>query len=311
MKTGAIILAAGQPNRTNLFVPLMCVGDKPVLLHLVQLLQDAHAAPVAVVAGYRADQVQRALEDEKVILLRNYGFHSQDMLSSLQLGLKALSGKCDRVLILPADLPLVLPRTLRQLLSSSCDLVIPTCGGRPGHPILIGKALFPSVLQYHGPDGLRGAIDAAGITPEYLAVDDEAVLLDANTEEDFRLLQALNAKRAGKGRLHFQGNYQLAVDDVILDRQLVQVLSLLRFTRSLQLSCEYSGTSYAKIWAQVKKLESQLGHPVVRSTVGGQKGGGTVLTEYGELLVERFLLFQQEADRLLNMLYRDHFDDFV
>ena len=46
--------------------------------------------------------------------------------------------------------------------------------------------------------------------------------------------------------------------------------------------------SYSKGRKMVKQLEQQLGFPVVQRWTGGSGGGGSVLTEKGEKLMEAY-----------------------
>lgn len=62
MKTGAIILAAGAPGEIQEAKPMLCVGQKPMIKQIVELLEGLSVRPIVVVAGYRYDIIGRALQ---------------------------------------------------------------------------------------------------------------------------------------------------------------------------------------------------------------------------------------------------------
>ena len=111
MKTGAVILAAGAPGEIKEGKPMMCVGQKPMIRHIVDTLTELKLSPVVVVTGYRSDIIERCLASTGAVIVRNRRYASTDMFCSLKLGIAALAESCDRAFVFPADLPLVRPET--------------------------------------------------------------------------------------------------------------------------------------------------------------------------------------------------------
>lgn len=69
------------------------------------------------------------------------------------------------------------------------------------------------------------------------------------------------------------------------------------------------GLSYSKGSRLIRDMERELGWPVTVRHTGGTGGGGTVLTDGGKRLVNRYRRLQAEADRAVEELYRKYFGE--
>jgi len=67
--------------------------------------------------------------------------------------------------------------------------------------------------------------------------------------------------------------------------------------------------SYSKAWTLINTLEKRLGFKLLIKTVGGQQGGGSELTEEAKALMDRYNRFRKCADRVLNELFWEFFED--
>ena len=312
MKTGAIILAAGAPGEIQEAKPMLCVGQKPMIKQIVELLEGLSVRPIVVVAGYRYDIIGRCLADTGAVIVRNRRFAETDMFTSLKLGITALKNGCDRAFVFPADLPLVKPETLQAMMSCPGDVVKPRHGDTEGHPLLISSSIFPAIEKYEGAGGLRALLSSLELNTCSVSVEDEGIALEANSYEEYEKLIRLNAKRGGHGKLHPCCQIQLAVEDVVMDSDTMQLMEMLQCTGSLQLASELLRVPYTRSWRKIKNLETQLGVPIVRSAKGGVKGGGSQLTEQGTALLEAYQKMCQEFSKMANWVFHENFsEDFV
>jgi molybdenum cofactor cytidylyltransferase len=91
----------------------------------------------------------------------------------------------DSLAILLGDMPAVQPSTLQQLLEQSGPqrIVRPHHDGRPGHPVLFGRAFWPALAALSGEAGARQVIEANRSALISVAVRDHGILLDIDTCE--------------------------------------------------------------------------------------------------------------------------------
>lgn len=87
------------------------------------------------------------------------------------------------------------------------------------------------------------------------------------------------------------------------------LLVLVDETGSLHQAAKLMGMSYNKAWRAMRQAEDHLGVKLLVRRTGGSDGGGSILTEDGLRLRERFRAFLDEADADLDRLYRKHFGD--
>ena len=86
----------------------------------------------------------------------------------------------------------------------------------------------------------------------------------------------------------------------------VELLELIRETGSINQAAKKMQMSYKKAWELVNNLNSMSAHPMVITATGGEKGGGSSISEeaiqmidYHRQLRERFKKFLEEETRRL------------
>ena len=87
------------------------------------------------------------------------------------------------------------------------------------------------------------------------------------------------------------------------------LLVLVDETGSLHQAAKLMGMSYNKAWRAMRQAEEHFGLKLLARRTGGADGGGSVLTEDGHKLMDRFRLFLDEADADLARLYQKYFGD--
>jgi molybdenum cofactor cytidylyltransferase len=99
----------------------------------------------------------------------------------------------DAFFILPADIPLVSPSTIR-LLAEQYDknqgkILFPCFEGRNGHPPLIASRFRDRIAGYDGEGGLKGALQHLEAAAVRVPVADENILFDMDSPADYDKLQ--------------------------------------------------------------------------------------------------------------------------
>jgi molybdenum cofactor cytidylyltransferase len=180
-----VILAAGLSTRSDRYKMALPLGDKSVIERAVEGMLDA-VERVLVVVGWKADRVRELLASyPKVEIVPNPAFR-EGMFSSVKAGIAHV--RAPHFFLLPGDHPMVGPEVYRRLLAVSGEIVIPTFQGRKGHPVRIHSALIPEILGCSADGTLRDYIRSKGYAT--LQVEEEGILLDVDTPEDYQALRA-------------------------------------------------------------------------------------------------------------------------
>ena len=188
MTTGAVIVAAGMATRMHEFKQLMRIAGRPMAERVILNFREAGVAPIIVVTGYRAAELEAALQYPDILFVRNEAYETTQMFDSAKIGLAAIKDRCDRTFFCPADIPMFTSVTVRQLMQYKAPLVLPICRGKQGHPILIENSLIPQILAWQGEGGLKGALNGLSAQSLRVEADDPGTLAGADTQEEFRHL---------------------------------------------------------------------------------------------------------------------------
>jgi CTP:molybdopterin cytidylyltransferase MocA len=188
----AVILSAGFSERMGRFKPLLPLGTRTIIERVVNTFQSAGIGEILVVTGYRAADVRQAVSALPVRCVANTDY-MKGMFSSVLAGIQRLSEDCRAFFVHPADIPLVKPQTIRQLAGAfgedSPVVLYPTFDGRRGHPPLIAASLIPRILMWSGSGGLRAVLTGHHDDSAELAVNDEGILMDLDTPEDYQRMR--------------------------------------------------------------------------------------------------------------------------
>jgi molybdenum ABC transporter molybdate-binding protein len=83
----------------------------------------------------------------------------------------------------------------------------------------------------------------------------------------------------------------------VLDEAAADVLMALERTKSISAAARLLGISYRHAWLLVEEASQRAGKPLVETAIGGKRGGGTQLTEYGRAAVTAFLQIRDQLRR--------------
>lgn len=201
----AIVLAAGQGSRMGGGKLLLPLGDTTVIESTVQSLLSVPVSDLTVVVGVYGAAIQYLLRGLPV----KFAFNpdpSSDMAESIRCGLRSINpADAEAFLILPADMPLVLPETIGKLvaslLKSDKPIAVPVFRNRRGHPVVFRMNLYERVLTFRSPQGIRPLVHGDPSQILIVEVDDEGVISDLDSWDDYRRLLNLWAKRRNPAQL--------------------------------------------------------------------------------------------------------------
>jgi CTP:molybdopterin cytidylyltransferase MocA len=188
----AIVLAAGFSSRMGEFKPLLDLAGMTALERTVTLFRTAGVRDVRVVTGHRAEELAPLLERLDVRIVPNPNYR-EGMFASVAAGAETIGEEIKAFFVLPVDLPLVRPATVRKLIEAydleRSGIVYPAFMGERGHPPLITGWLAPEIVRWNGAGGLQGILlQWEGVAQE-VEVADEQILRDMDTPGDYRRLR--------------------------------------------------------------------------------------------------------------------------
>ncbi len=304
MKTGAVIVAAGMPEASGEFKPMLKVGTISMVQRIIANFQQAGVFPIILVTGYRGAELEKHVAKTGVICIRNEDFASTRMLDSAKLGFSYIMDKCDRTFFSPADIPLFTVNTIMRLMESGANVVKPVCGNEEGHPILLSCEVLHSILEAGIGKGLNSVVDECCDDVEIIDVSDEGILKDVDVPEDFEQLIEEHNKQLLRPSIEIS----LMGENKLFDKSGALLLHMIEYTGTVKGACEKMQISYSKAWNMLSTLEENLGFPLIDRRPGGEFGGGSQLTAEGGDLLERYERFSEQVKRYADISFGECFE---
>lgn len=192
-KVAAILLAAGSSRRMGSCKQLLPLAGKTVLATCLETLLEGGVEEIVVVVAPSGKEVAQAAEAYPVRVVRN-AEPDGDMAASILTGRGALSASCTGVLVALCDYPLVRADTISRLQEEHRKapdrVILPSHGGRRGHPPLLPRGLLDRLQPSQT---LRDLLRAGPDPIRQLDLPDPGILIDMDTPEDYRRVLALQS----------------------------------------------------------------------------------------------------------------------
>jgi molybdenum cofactor cytidylyltransferase len=189
MSISAIILAAGQSKRMGQPKMLLPWENTTVLGKVIETIQQAGVEDILVVTGGARDEVEKIAAKNNARVIHNQDYATNDMLESIQLGLRGQKTQSEATLICLGDQPQVEERSVRDVCDVFCknksSIVVPSYQMRRGHPWLIARELWDEVLQMRAPKSMRDFLNAHKNEVLYVEYDSPSILQDLDTPADY------------------------------------------------------------------------------------------------------------------------------
>lgn len=201
----AIVLAAGTASRMRgEHKMLLPVGDEPAVRRTVRNVLAAEPREVVVVSGFNGHAVGEAVRDLPVRLQANPRYEEGQM-TSVAVGLAALTEPTDAVMVCLGDMVLVTPADYRDLVSAFAtrvdkSIVVPRYNGQRGNPVLFAALHVPEIIAGEGNIDCRKLIaDNPHKVFVYESTHDRFVS-DMDTPEDYaRIVDRLSVHHMDDG----------------------------------------------------------------------------------------------------------------
>jgi molybdenum cofactor cytidylyltransferase len=187
---GAVLLAAGSGSRLG-HKPksLLQLGGVPLIRRQLIALSGAGVDEVVVVLGHHAELIDPVVQSFPVTVVRNLR-PDDGQVSSQRIGLAALGGKLDAVIVALADQPLLNAQDITALIGAfkkkpeAAQVVFPLVKGERGNPVMFSNEVREQILAGHANVGCRQwqAAHADAVFP--FITDNHRYKVDIDTPED-------------------------------------------------------------------------------------------------------------------------------
>lgn len=193
LRIGAVLLAAGEGRRMGgVAKPLITLQGVPLINRQLVALSGAGIDEVVVVTGYARHAIEDQVRSYVVTLAHNEA-PANGQQSSVRVGLAALSGPFDAVVIMLADQPLIGAGDLTELIGAfkkrtSGHVVVPVVSGQRGNPIVLDDQALARILASDTNLGCRHLVERQ---PELVFAYETAntrFVTDLDTVEDVHRL---------------------------------------------------------------------------------------------------------------------------
>ena len=144
LRVGAVLLAAGEGQRMGgVAKSLIRLQGVPLINRQLIALSGAGVDEVVVVTGHARDAVEAAVAGFPVTLAHNANYKDGQQ-GSVRVGLDLLGAKCDAVLVLLADQPLIGAADLTELIAAfkkrgQGHVLVPMVQGQRGNPVVMDE----------------------------------------------------------------------------------------------------------------------------------------------------------------------------
>lgn len=188
---GAVLLAAGSGSRLgNRPKSLLELGGVPLIRRQLIALSGAGVDEVVVVLGHHAEAIEAEVRDFPVTLARNPE-PDAGQASSVRVGLQALAGKLDAVIVALADQPLVNAQDVSALIGAfkkrgEAAMVVPRVAGEPGNPVIFEAALRDEWLAGQADAACRKWREANPQRVHWFDTDTTRYRVDIDTPDDLQ-----------------------------------------------------------------------------------------------------------------------------
>lgn len=196
-KIDGLILGAGESRRFPGIKQCADIGGRTLLAHVTRQALNSNLDEIILVLGYKKYDVLKGLgkvlNNERLTIVDNVDYQN-GISTSLKTGLKVLYNRSDAVMFILGDQPKITTELLNKLIDtykySNGQLCLPLIntseGKRYGHPIIIGRKLYPYLLKIRGDIGGREIVKNYIDYAKIVELENSSSQFQINTENDLR-----------------------------------------------------------------------------------------------------------------------------
>jgi len=174
--------------------PLIRLQGVPLISRHLVALSGAGVDEVVVVTGHARHAIEDAVRSFVVTLAHNEA-HAEGQQGSVRVGLAALSGPFDAVIVMPADQPLIGASDLTEMIGAfkkrpAGHVVVPVVNGVRGNPIVLDSEALAQILASSANLGCRNLVEQQPELVHAHVTTNTRFITDLDTVDDVTQLAA-------------------------------------------------------------------------------------------------------------------------
>ena len=191
MKTGIIILSAGNSSRLGSPKQLLKYKDTTLVQHTISAAEKSTFRPIVLVLGAHAEEILKSLQLQvKYLVNQNW---EQGISTSITAGVKKileLNAECTDIIITVSDQPhistAVFQALAKERLNNKKHIIASRYAQAIGTPVLFNKKYFEDLLSLQGHTGAKPILQKN--TEDITTVPFELGDIDIDTQTDYNNL---------------------------------------------------------------------------------------------------------------------------
>jgi len=200
-KAAGIVLAAGESSRMVGIKQLLPLGEETLIERVLVQVLASRLDRVVLVLGHRAPEIHavvtRRFVDPRLLIIENRHYR-QGMSSSIAAGISEVEGAYDHAMIFLADMPCipgdVIDRLLERHLGSGMSIGAVQADGRPAHPVIFTREVYPDLKRLRGDVGARSLFPKYGESICLIQPEGDYDTIDIDTPEDYAEFERTNVE---------------------------------------------------------------------------------------------------------------------
>jgi molybdenum cofactor cytidylyltransferase len=185
----AVILAAGSATRYGEPKVLLDYHGRPFIRQIAETALQAGLDVVVVAPNAIYEKIDNCLQDLPVRIVLNPN-STQGKSTSIVTGVQALYTHIGAALFFLGDMPQIGANIIQAILSeyrkTRAAIITPVYAGQRANPVLFSRVTFSDLLALRGEEG--GKKLYSQYPPIDIQWDDDRILLDVDTPDDYRVL---------------------------------------------------------------------------------------------------------------------------
>jgi molybdenum cofactor cytidylyltransferase len=187
-KIWAIILAAGESKRMGFPKMLLDFDGKTMLERVIENVTASEIINILLVLGAEKDKLLQIVSKYPVKYCYNENY-AEGMFSSVKCGVRNLPSDYEAAIIFQGDQPFITPDVsgivINAYRSTGKGIVIPTSGGKRGHPLLVDSKYRHEIELIDPTQGLRSLAHRFSDDVTEVETHNSGILKDFDTYTDY------------------------------------------------------------------------------------------------------------------------------